>query len=79
MTLDSIGFNQVEAHHRRAGAGRGDLRRQRTGAAAGAAVITVNVLQVSDYLQLVSNGLITNETTLKDNPDLVRAHGPAPP
>ncbi|MDR3573365.1 MAG: ABC transporter substrate-binding protein [Anaerolineaceae bacterium] len=32
----------------------------------------VNVLKVGDYLQLVGNGLITNETTLKDNPDLVR-------
>jgi NitT/TauT family transport system substrate-binding protein len=32
----------------------------------------INLLQVSDYLGLVGNGLITNETTLDANPDLVR-------
>jgi NitT/TauT family transport system substrate-binding protein len=32
----------------------------------------VNLLRVGDYLQLVGNGLITNETVLKNNPDLVR-------
>ena len=32
----------------------------------------VNVLRVGDYLQLVGNGLITNETVLKENPDLVK-------
>lgn len=32
----------------------------------------VNVIQVSDYINLVSNGLITNETLVRDNPDLVR-------
>jgi NitT/TauT family transport system substrate-binding protein len=32
----------------------------------------INVLQVSDYLSLIGNGLITNETTLNANPDLVR-------
>ena len=32
----------------------------------------INVMKVADYLQLVSNGMITNETTIKSDPDLVR-------
>jgi NitT/TauT family transport system substrate-binding protein len=32
----------------------------------------VNVIKVSDYVTLVSNGLVTNEKTIRDNPDLVR-------
>jgi NitT/TauT family transport system substrate-binding protein len=33
----------------------------------------LNVIKTSDYLDLVSNGLLTNEKTLKEHPDLVRA------
>jgi NitT/TauT family transport system substrate-binding protein len=33
---------------------------------------SVNVLRTADYIKLVSNGLITNETTLQNDPDLVR-------
>jgi len=72
VTLSVIGFNQVEALI----AGQVD-----------AAVVyiahepvqlrsrgfEVNLIKVSDYLQLVSNGLVTNETTLRQHPDLVSA------
>jgi len=70
-TLDVIGFNQVEA----LSTGREDaaviyvanepIEMQSKGQ-------DVDVLRVSDYLQLVSNGIITNEETLKNNPDLVK-------
>jgi NitT/TauT family transport system substrate-binding protein len=32
----------------------------------------VRVIKIADYANLVSNGLVTNETTLKNKPDLVR-------
>ncbi len=72
VTLDSIGYNQVEALI----AGRDD-----------AAVIydnnepiqleskgyPVNVIRVADYVTLASNGLLTNETTIAHDPQLVRS------
>jgi len=71
VTLDSIGYTQVEA----LAAGRDQavsvytanepvqLRAQGYG---------LTELRVADYVQLASNGLITNETTAAGNPDLVR-------
>ncbi len=71
VVLESIGFNQVEA----LATGQEEvvvgyvsneplqLKSQGVG---------VEVLRVADYVHLASNGLITNEATLNQNPDLVR-------
>ncbi len=32
----------------------------------------VNVIEVSDYIDLVANGMVTNETVVRNNPDLVK-------
>jgi NitT/TauT family transport system substrate-binding protein len=71
VTLDSIGYNQVEALV----AGREDaiviyannepIQLKRQG-------YDVDLIRVADYVHLASNGLVTNETTLANNPDLVQ-------
>jgi NitT/TauT family transport system substrate-binding protein len=72
VTLDTIGFNQVEA----LAAKQEDVV---VGYAANEPIVlrskgyAVTELRVSDYAQLASNGIITNETTILNNPDLVRA------
>lgn len=33
--------------------------------------VAVNVIQVSDYIDMVANGIITNETTIAENPAMV--------
>lgn len=71
LTLDSIGFNQVEA-----------LATDRESAVVGyfsnepiqlrAQGYDVVEIRVADYVTLASNGLITNETMIAENPELVR-------
>jgi NitT/TauT family transport system substrate-binding protein len=72
VTLDSIGFNQVEAL-------AADQDQAVVGYIANEPVqlttqgYDVDVIPVADYVQLASNGLITNEKTISENPALVRA------
>lgn len=71
VTLDSIGFNQVAA-----------LAADQDQAVSvyttnepvqlEAQGYQLNEIQVADYVQLASNGLITNEQTIAKDPDLVR-------
>lgn len=72
VTLDSIGFNQVETM----AAGTQDIV---VGYTANEPIqlrsrgIAVTELRVADYVQLASNGILTSEKFLAENPDLVRA------
>jgi len=72
VTLDSIGFNQVEAlaaDQDQAGViyiANEPVQLRAQG-------YQVDVIRVSDYIELVSNGLVTNETTAREKPELVRA------
>ena len=71
VTMDAIGFNQVEAFA--------------SGQKKAVVVYTTNEpivlhaqkvdfteLRVADYLQLVANGVITNEKTIAEKPELIR-------
>lgn len=71
LTLDSIGFNQVEA-----------LAADQEQAVVGyfsnepiqlrAQGYDVNEIRVADYVSLASNGIISNEETIANHPELVR-------
>jgi NitT/TauT family transport system substrate-binding protein len=71
VTLDSIGFNQVEAL-------AADQEQAIVGYVANEPIqlknqgYDVDVIRVADYVQLASNGLLTNEKTLAENPELVQ-------
>ncbi len=72
VTLDSIGFNQVEALAT-------DQEQAVSVYAANEPVqlrsqgYEINELLVADHVQLASNGLITNEKTIAENPELVKS------
>jgi NitT/TauT family transport system substrate-binding protein len=72
ITLDSIGFNAVEAiatDQVQASViyvNNEPIQLQAKG-------YDVDVIRVNDYVQLSSNGLVTNETTMAENPELVRS------
>jgi NitT/TauT family transport system substrate-binding protein len=71
VTLDSVGYTQVEALV----SGRDDIAviyAANEPVQLRAQGVAVDELRVADFVQLASNGLITNEKTLAENPDLVQ-------
>jgi NitT/TauT family transport system substrate-binding protein len=72
LTLDSIGFNQVEL----LATGEQDVV---VGYTANEPIqlrargIAVTEIRVADYVQLASNGILASEKIISENPDLVRA------
>jgi NitT/TauT family transport system substrate-binding protein len=72
VTLDSIGFNQVDLM----AAGQQDVI---VGYTANEPIqlrargIPVTEIRVADYVQLASNGILASEKVVKENPKLVRA------
>ncbi|MCK6566488.1 MAG: ABC transporter substrate-binding protein [Anaerolineales bacterium] len=71
VKLDTLGFNQVESFV----AGKSDIV---VGYAANEPIVLraqgldVTELRVSDYVQLVANGLVSNEATIANEPELIR-------
>jgi NitT/TauT family transport system substrate-binding protein len=72
LQVDTVGFNQVETLT----AGKEDavvVYNANEPVQLKAQGYDINLMKVSDYMQLVSNGLITNETIIKDHPEQVKA------
>lgn len=71
VTFDAIGFNQVESF----ATGASDVV---VGYTANEPIVLraqgleVTELRVSDYAQLIANGIVTSEMTIAEEPDLVR-------
>lgn len=71
LTLDSIGYTQVETLVNRQEdavviyVSNEPIRLRAEG-------YDVNVISLYDYVELAANGLITNETAIREKPDLVR-------
>jgi NitT/TauT family transport system substrate-binding protein len=72
VKMDAIGFNQVEAFAAK-------QKNIVVGYVANEPIVLrsqgyeVNELRVADYVQLASNGVISNEKTIAEEPDLARA------
>jgi NitT/TauT family transport system substrate-binding protein len=72
VKFDAIGFNQVESFS----TGQADVV---VGYTANEPIVLrskgfeVTELRVADYVQLIANGIVTNEDTIANNPDLIRA------
>ena len=72
VTMDAIGFNQVEAY----ASGNSDII---VGYAANEPIVLASQgfelteLRVADYAQLTANGIITNEETIANEPELIRS------
>ena len=71
VTLDSIGYNQVTALVSNQDqavvvyVNNEPIQLRAQG-------YDINVIRVADYVKLASNGILTNDTTFKNDPDLVR-------
>jgi len=71
LTLDSIGFSQVEALL----AGQEDaivIYANNEPVQLEALGYEIDLIRVSDYVKMASNGIITNESVLAENPELVQ-------
>jgi NitT/TauT family transport system substrate-binding protein len=71
VTLDEIGFNQVPVF----AAGQADIvvgyaNNEPVQLAAGGQALTI--FKIADYVHMASNGMVTNEQTIADHPELVR-------